>query len=83
MSELILELDEVFDKTAPRDLEIDQSRRGWEIIAVKWIREEEEIAYIFHYGTAGKYSFCKDFVLAQRRQRSEEFLELRIRERFM
>ena len=37
LSELFLELDAVFDKTTPRNLEIDQNRCGWEIIAVKWI----------------------------------------------
>ena len=83
LSELILELDKVFDKFPPKNLGIDLSRCGWEIIAVEWIREEEEQAYLFHYGTAGEYFFYTDFVLAERRQCSEDFMELKRRERFM
>ena len=48
LSSLIQGLDAVFDKSPPNSLEIDLSRRGWEIIALEWIREEEESAYIVH-----------------------------------
>ena len=66
LSKLIQGLDTVFDKSPPNSLEIDLSRRGWEIIAVEWIREEEDSGFIFHYGTAGEYFFFKNYVLAER-----------------
>ena len=52
LSSLIQGLDRVFDKSPPSSLEVNLSRRGWEIIAVEWIKEDEA-GFIFHYGTAG------------------------------
>lgn len=82
LSSLIQGLDAVFDKSPSNSLEIDLSCRGWEIIALEWIREEEETAYIFYYGTAGELFYFQNYVLAERRKRSDEFMELRTRERF-
>ena len=47
------------------------------------LRRGETGVYIIHYGTAGEYFFYANFVLAECRQRSEDFMELKRRERFM
>jgi hypothetical protein len=88
LAQLICELDEVFlITTCPKTLEIARKRLEWELLAVDYVRREGDIAYLFHYGTAGEYFFYKDFVLPeqqkQQQQRNDDFMEQKRREHFM
>jgi hypothetical protein len=88
LAQLICELDEVFlINTCPKTLEIARKRLDWELLAVNYVGREGDIAYLFHYGTAGEYFFYKDFVLPeqqkQEQQRSDDFMEQKRREHFM
>ena len=69
LSNLIRELDGTFRKPTPESLGMALKRREWEHIALSFVQEGGDLAFLFHYGTVDEFEHHLDVVIPEKKGR--------------